>query len=164
MVLSDIMRGDTPDVVHKVEAVESTATTTDVCALEAVLCAGEKTKADIAVEQIPHESAETENRIRYLYAEAPKHGIDPDDVAHSIYCESMWYSIQSGYIRADGVREDSWGLAQIHLPSHPDITREQALDAYWSIDWKLDNWDNETWYGYSRDTDECTNTIAEYWK
>lgn len=30
---------------------------------------------------------------------------------------------------------DSRGIAQIHRPSHPDITDEQALDPYWSIEW-----------------------------
>lgn len=32
-------------------------------------------------------------------------------------------------------REDSWGIAQIHLPAHPEISKEQALDPKWSIDW-----------------------------
>lgn len=31
-------------------------------------------------------------------------------------------------------REDSWGLVQIHLPSWPDITREQATDPEFAID------------------------------
>lgn len=30
--------------------------------------------------------------------------------------------------------EDSWGCAQIHLPSHKTITREQALDDYFAVD------------------------------
>lgn len=34
--------------------------------------------------------------------------------------------------------EDSWGVCQIHLPSHKEITREQALDWQWCIDWAAD--------------------------
>lgn len=30
---------------------------------------------------------------------------------------------------------DSRGVVQIHRPSHPDITDEQALDPYWAIEW-----------------------------
>lgn len=32
-------------------------------------------------------------------------------------------------------REDSWGICQIHLPSHPSISKEQALDPRWCIEW-----------------------------
>lgn len=32
-------------------------------------------------------------------------------------------------------REDSWGICQIHLPSHSDISKEQALDPRWCIEW-----------------------------
>lgn len=34
-----------------------------------------------------------------------------------------------------GVREQSYGLVQIHLPSHPDITYDQATDVDWSLNW-----------------------------
>lgn len=32
-------------------------------------------------------------------------------------------------------REDSWGLLQINLPSHKEISLWQAQDALWSIRW-----------------------------
>lgn len=32
-------------------------------------------------------------------------------------------------------REDSWGVCQIHLPSHPDITKNQATDVKWCVKW-----------------------------
>lgn len=43
-------------------------------------------------------------------------------------------SIQS-YVKAKGPngREDSWGLSQIHLPSWPKITREQAQDPHFAL-------------------------------
>ena len=49
--------------------------------------------------------------------------------------ESGYESIQSRVIRADGTRERSYGCAQIYEPAHPDVTREQAMDCIWSIDW-----------------------------
>lgn len=30
---------------------------------------------------------------------------------------------------------DSCGLFQIHLKSHPDVTKEQALNPFWAIEW-----------------------------
>lgn len=38
---------------------------------------------------------------------------------------------------AKGDGGNSYGLWQIHLPSHPDITKEQALDPQWSTDWAM---------------------------
>jgi len=83
-------------------------------------------------------------------------------VAHTIYCESMFYNIQSGIVH-EGVREPSYGLAQIHLPSHPKVSVEQALDPYFAVDWMMEHWHTVKWYGYDRTTDSCTNDIAEYW-
>ena len=162
MLATEMVGAEPVEIVHIAEAVQPEEYM-DLCALDAIVCAGEKTKADIAVEQIPHETEETERRIRYLYEKAEERGIDADPVAHSIFCESMWYNIQSGHVYPDGTREDSWGLAQINLPSHPDVTREQAMDPYWAIDWKLDRWEDTKWYGYDRETDSCTNDIVEYW-
>lgn len=34
-----------------------------------------------------------------------------------------------------GERERSFGLAQIHLPSHPTITKAQATDPEWALEW-----------------------------
>lgn len=41
---------------------------------------------------------------------------------------------QSDIINSKGERENSWGLSQIHLPSHPHISREQAQDPEFSIE------------------------------
>ena len=56
----------------------------------------------------------------------------------TIECESGFLNIQSNIIQ-DGIREDSWGLVQIHLPSHPYITKLQALDPEISIAFMVDN-------------------------
>ena len=72
----------------------------------------------------------------------------------TIWCESYNRNVQS-YITTRGVRERSYGVAQIHLPSHPSITKEQALDIEFAIKWMSDNWVGTAWYGYSRLHDKC---------
>lgn len=65
-----------------------------------------------------------------------------------ISCESGWNpNIQSnhryttnapaGYV--SGQREESYGLVQIHLPAHPHITKEQALDPEFALDFLARN-------------------------
>ena len=39
-------------------------------------------------------------------------------------------------------REDSWGICQIHLPSHPDITKTQAMDPEWCLRWSAQQFKN----------------------
>ena len=127
--------------------------------------AQEPTKVEKALRDIPHTSSTTDKVIRYLYEQAETHGIDGDQMAHTIYCESMFYSIQSGVVR-NGVREPSFGIAQIHLPSHKTMTKAQAMDPYFAVDFMVENWDTTKkgiWHGYDRETDQCNNTIKEYW-
>ena len=53
-----------------------------------------------------------------------------------IHCESTGSStIQSLHRDPTGPngREDSWGLAQIHLPDHPTVTQEQAVDKEFAV-------------------------------
>lgn len=46
-----------------------------------------------------------------------------------ITCESEWNP------NAVGDHGTSFGLVQIHLPAHPEITKEQALDPAFSINY-----------------------------
>lgn len=57
---------------------------------------------------------------------------DIGTILRVLECESNFVSEQSR-IYKNGVREPSFGIAQIHLPSHPDVTKEQALDEEFSI-------------------------------
>jgi hypothetical protein len=66
----------------------------------------------------------------------------------TLFCESHYRNIKSR------LPEESYGIAQIHLPSHPDITKEQALDPDFAIKWMANNW-NTKWYAYSRLNDTC---------
>lgn len=65
------------------------------------------------------------------------------------YCESRYYNIKSN------LPEESYGIFQIHLPSHPTITKEQALDVDFAVKWASDNFANTKWYGYDRAGDHC---------
>lgn len=58
---------------------------------------------------------------------------------HIIKCESGYRpDVQSGYYQ-NGKREESYGLVQINLPSHPTITYEQAIDPEFSINFLAEN-------------------------
>ncbi len=51
-------------------------------------------------------------------------------------CENPEFDedLQSRVIQKDGTREESYGLVQIHLPSNPNVTYEQATDPDFSIE------------------------------
>ena len=51
----------------------------------------------------------------------------------TVECESHYRNIQSQIVK-DGIQEDSWGIVQIHLPSWNNITKEQALDIEFAVD------------------------------
>ena len=48
--------------------------------------------------------------------------------------ESQLKNVQSNCVDEYGKREDSWGLVQIHLPSHPEISKEQALQPRFAVE------------------------------
>lgn len=56
-----------------------------------------------------------------------KWGVSGILMAQIIQCES------SGNVAAIGDGGTSYGLVQIHLPAHPSVTKEQALDPVWAI-------------------------------
>lgn len=73
----------------------------------------------------PSEPASIERRIEIS---ADKYGANSDVLRDVLTCESG--------LRPDAVGDhgESFGIAQIHLPDHPNITIDQALDADFSID------------------------------
>lgn len=82
----------------------------------------------------PDEALEAKMR-----AYATKYGVPYEDVHGIVACETgntFDPGIQSFVAVPAGPngREDSWGLAQIHLPSHPNITRAQATDPDFALD------------------------------
>lgn len=66
---------------------------------------------------------------------ALKYGVSEALMRSIINCESGYKTdIQSRYVDRFGNREQSFGIAQINLPSWPEVTKAQALDPYFSID------------------------------
>ena len=98
---------------------------------------------------------ETKNRIKYLYQVTKEHDIPFYDAVKTIYCESQWYSIKSGF-----PGEESYGVAQINTDFNPSVTKDDALDPYFSIDWLAENWHTSRWYGYDRKTGQCDNELV----
>lgn len=73
----------------------------------------------------------------------------------TIWCESGYKNVQSKFISKDGLREDSWGIAQINLYWNPKVIKAQALNPEYAIKFMSDNWNSIKWYGYFRKTDTC---------
>lgn len=72
-----------------------------------------------------HPPPTIEERIAAI---ADTHKVNRERLLGTLKCESNF--------KTDAVGDNgtSYGIAQIHLPSHPEITKEQALDAEFSID------------------------------
>jgi hypothetical protein len=117
------------------------------------------TPLEVALETIPHETEETARRITYLYEQAGEYA---DVLAKIAWCESMWFNVQS-QVQQDYGTELSFGIFQLSVIHH-DITVEQALDPYFSIDYAIELYKKEgekPWYGYRNG--HCTNGLPEYW-
>lgn len=83
----------------------------------------------------------------YIKQVAIDHGLNVERFLYTAKCESGFNpKIQSQHTYSNerygpvGSQEQSYGLWQIHLPAHPDISKEQALDPIWSTDWAADEW------------------------
>lgn len=69
-----------------------------------------------------------------VYLVADQYGVSGDSMWATILCEDRQLDPmkQSGYYK-NGTREQSYGLVQINLPSHPDVTYDEATDVDFSI-------------------------------
>lgn len=75
----------------------------------------------------------------------------------TIECETRFRNIQS-QIFTDGKQEESYGIVQIHLPSNPTISKQQALDPIYSVEFmakqfskgKQRNWTCARKLGYAK--------------
>lgn len=54
-----------------------------------------------------------------------------------------------------GEREQSYGLAQIHLPDHPEVSYKQATDAKFSIEFIASNWKKHSGWWYTWKYKSC---------
>ncbi len=112
------------------------------------------------IEVVPIYGHETPELIDYLVRTAEAADVDPTEVRTIIYCESEWGNVQSKYMK-NGKREDSHGLAQIHLPSHPEVTRAEAYDPHYAIDFIVEHVKRGKyiWYAYDRKHRTCANSL-----
>lgn len=76
--------------------------------------------------KIAPRTCETVQECIMYYSE--KYNVSASLMAKVIYCES------SNNPNAVGDNGTSFGLSQIHLPAHPHVTREQALDMHFAIE------------------------------
>lgn len=76
-----------------------------------------------------------------ILAFSRQYGVNSVTIDKVVSCETAgtYDPLIQSYVVKNGVREDSWGLAQIHLPSHPDITKEQAKDPEFAIEFMAKN-------------------------
>lgn len=76
---------------------------------------------------------------------ALEYGLEVYPFVETMRRESMNFSNRGqSKIPANGPNgyEDSWGICQIHLPSHPNITRAQATDPEWCLRWSAQQFKN----------------------
>jgi hypothetical protein len=114
----------------------------------------ENSQAVETITEVDFKEARIASLINKVYKTAKVHGVSGYQMERTIECESRFNNVQSSAYK-NGVREDSWGLAQIHLPSHPDVTREEALNEDFAIEWMASHFYKVKWYGYVRSTDKC---------
>lgn len=83
----------------------------------------------------------TPERIeKEIQEKAKQYGANPIVMANVIQCESNGSTtIQSLARNKNGERENSWGLVQIHLTAHTHITKEQAIDPEFAIEFLAKN-------------------------
>lgn len=74
--------------------------------------------------------------LQWVKSEAGKYNVSETLMVCLINHEDTPWNplLQSSYF-SNGIREESYGLAQIFLPAHPDISREQAQDPKFAISW-----------------------------
>lgn len=60
--------------------------------------------------------------------DAAKYGVNETQLYNTLWCESGFKGSRVGLA-------GELGVAQIYLPAHPDITKQEALDERFSIDW-----------------------------
>lgn len=87
------------------------------------------TPTPVLAQNLPPVVYSTTTAPDIIAAYAIHYGIPAGPLVATLRCESRFYS------NAVGDNGSSFGVAQIHLPAHLDVSKAQALDPLWSIDW-----------------------------
>jgi hypothetical protein len=105
----------------------------------------ETTKEIIINESVKIKEVYTkEDIIEIINTTTARYDISSSSVTKLISCETgdtFDTNIQSSVIQSYG-REQSYGLAQIHMPAHPSITIAQARNPYFAVEFISKNWKN----------------------
>lgn len=85
---------------------------------------------------LPIAHADTASLKDYAHQVAIQYDLNEPLFFAVINCESGWDpKVPSKIVRKDGTLEPSFGIAQFNLENPPiPLTKEQALDPYWSLD------------------------------
>lgn len=89
---------------------------------------------------------------------ALKYDVDPRELENIVKCETgavdvnkASTTIRSRYLEGTPRHERSWGLAQIWLTGHPDVTYEQAVDPDFALEFLASNWkQHKAWWMCSK--------------
>lgn len=103
-----------------------------------------KPKKLIAEDEVPVEFIKEltkDELVKKVYYYGKKYNVNPQTMISVINCENKEWdtNLQSRIINKKGVREDSWGLSQIHKPSHPTLTHKQITDPDFAIEFMAKN-------------------------
>jgi hypothetical protein len=91
----------------------------------------------LSVKQLPEDPKEL---VRVLGESKGLTTAEIRQIERVINCESRWNT------KAVGDGGESYGLVQIHIPAHPHITPEQAMDPEFAINFITDAWTtNDQW-------------------
>lgn len=161
----EFVRENTVEVIKNVEVTPEWATDED--AVKAAKAVIRKKELEVQIAGLDEEIAklqeqrktaskelgtywrEGENLRQEVRAKAEEYGVSAYAMSAIINCESQGsttvqsnhrYTVRNvpkGYQVGD--REQSFGLVQIHLPAHPHITREQAVNPEFAIEFLAKN-------------------------
>lgn len=93
------------------------------------LALGFGTPTPVLAQQLPPIVFSTSTAEDIITSYAIHYGIPAQPLIKTLTCES---GLNKDAIGDNGT---SFGIAQLHLPAHPEITKAQALDPLWSINY-----------------------------
>lgn len=64
---------------------------------------------------------------------ATQYNVSGVKIMATLKCESSLTNVQSAHVK-NGVREDSWGIAQINGYWHPEVSRAQAMTPKFAVE------------------------------
>lgn len=82
----------------------------------------------------------TSELLSLINSKAEQYSVSSEIMTKVIACESGFVEdVQSRHITRAGTREESYGLVQINLPSHPSVSYEQAIDPVFAVEFLARN-------------------------